>query len=102
MGIDAKEDLKRKMIELSLSAGLKRRSKETGYVHLHHSDPESYHTIPLLENFSFVLALFRSRISEHILEAKSLLEQLLFFEVNGNFPLYLHGLLLQYLTIQLY
>nr|AOO54566.1 hypothetical protein [uncultured bacterium] len=66
------------------------QSPQTGYVHFDEASEERSDTIPLLENFCFVLALFRSRISESVLEGKMLLEKLLFFEVDGNFPLYLH------------
>jgi hypothetical protein len=72
-----------KMPELALKAGRKRQSKQTGFVHLEDR-------IPLLENFCFALALFRSRLSENVLEGKALLERLLHFQVEGNFPVYLH------------
>ena len=72
-----------KMPELALKAGRKRQSKQTGFVHFEDR-------IPLLENFCFALALFRSRLSENVLEAKALLERLLHFQVEGNFPIYLH------------
>src|SRR5580693_298520 len=90
MGVDIDEDLKRKMIELNLAAGRKAQSPQTGYIHLNYETDERHDTIPLLENFCFALALLRSRLSEHVLEAKALLEKLLSFEVDGNFPIYLH------------
>lgn len=90
MGVELQEDLRRKMVDLNLSAALKRKSQETGYVHFNPLSKESRDTIPLLENFCFVLALCRSRNAESLAEGKCLLEKLLVFEVDGNFPLYLH------------
>ncbi len=72
-----------KMPELALKAGRKRQSKQTGFVHIEDR-------IPLLENFCFALALFRSRLSDHVLEGKALLERLLYFQAGENFPVYLH------------
>ena len=90
MGVDLEEDLKRKMVELNLCAADSRKSPLTGYLHTHASLPDAWDAIPLLENFCYVLALFRSRQTERIAEGKILLERLLAFEVNGNFPIYLH------------
>jgi hypothetical protein len=86
MGVELEEDLKRKMIELNLAAARHWQSPQTGYIH----SPTSNDTIPLLENFCFALALFRSRLADHIVEAKTFLEKLLAFEVDGNFPVHLH------------
>ena len=47
-------------------------------------------TISILENALFALALFRSRLSENVLEGKEIIERLISFEVKGNFPVYLH------------
>jgi hypothetical protein len=92
MGIIAREDQKRKMIELALSAARKRISPQTGFIHLLQSDPDHIRqdTIPIAENFFYVHALFRSRLMENIQEGKSLLERLIAFHVQGNFPCYLH------------
>ncbi len=84
------ETLKRKPIELNLAAGKSALSPQTGYIHLNYESDDRYDTIPLLENFCYVLALLRSRIAENVLEAKAFLEKLLIFEVEGNFPIYLH------------
>lgn len=80
------------LIELALKAGRKRQSKQTGFVHYCYEshDPFEHDTIPLYENFCFALALFRSRMSDNVLEGKSLLEKLFKFRVQGNFPIYLH------------
>lgn len=83
-------DLMRKLIELAVSAGRKRQSKQTGYVHFHYHEEEPHLTIPIAENLYFALALFRTRTVENIEEAKSLLERLLHFQHEGNFPTYLH------------
>ena len=90
MGVEREADLYRKMGELNLAAALKCKSKKTGYLHGNYEEKECRETIPLLENFCYVLSLFRSRLTEHVLEAKLLLDKLLSFEVEGNFPLYLH------------
>ncbi|MBS0604322.1 MAG: hypothetical protein JSS60_04700 [Verrucomicrobia bacterium] len=90
MGVDLEEDLKRRMIELNLSAASFAKSPQTGYLHLNYDSEERHDTIPLLENFCYALALFRSRIAENVLEGKTLLEKLLVFENDGNFPVYLH------------
>lgn len=90
MGIDLTEDLKRKLIELNLNAARLAQSPQTGYLHLNYESEERQDTIPLLENFCFALALMRSRLADQIIEGKALLEKLLVFEVEGNFPVYLH------------
>lgn len=80
-----------KAVELALKAGRKRQSEITRFVHYCSEQPEkSSETIPTYENFCFALALLRSRLAENVLEAKALLEKLLMFQVNGEFPVYLH------------
>ncbi len=80
-----------KAVELALKAGRKRQSELTRFVHHCSEHPEkSSETIPTYENFCFALALLRSRIAENVLEAKALLEKLLAFQVNSEFPVYLH------------
>ncbi len=75
--------------ELALLVGRKWQSEQTGFVHYcYHSSV--YDTIPTKENAYFILALFRSRNSENIQEGKKLLERLLCYQVEGNFPIYLH------------
>lgn len=69
--------------DLIISAGRKRLSSRTHFVH----DEE---TIPLYENFCFAFALFRQKTIESVKEGKDLIERLLSFQVEGNFPLYLH------------
>ena len=70
-------------VQLNLASARKLQSLQTGYLHLQEM-------IPLFENLCFALALLRSRTSENMLEGKALIEKLLHFEVDGNFPLYLH------------
>ena len=80
-----------KIIDLSVECGRKRQSKETGFLHYCFENSEKHQeTIPFLENAYFILALFRTKMVEPILEAKSLLQRLLSFQVEGNFPVYLH------------
>lgn len=90
MGIDLEEDLKRKMIELNLISGRRFQSPQTGFIHFNSHSEDRHDTIPLLENLCFALALLRSRLIEQVAEGKSLIEKLLPFEVDGNFPIYLH------------
>lgn len=71
------------VVTLALAAGRKYQSKETGYIHFQD-------VIPIYENFCFILALFRSHMSDSVLEGKALLEKLFHFEVAGQFPVNLH------------
>lgn len=79
------EELKKqtRMIDLAVSAGQKRQSARTGFVH-------EEEIVPLYENFCFALALFRQKTAESVNQAKALIGRLLAFESAGNFPLYLH------------
>jgi hypothetical protein len=91
--IECKEEALRKLVDLSLQAGRKRQNPQTGFVHYcyHALEEDVHYTIPILENFLFALALFRTRTAENILEAKGLLNALLEFQSHeGNFPIYLH------------
>jgi hypothetical protein len=73
-----------RFLDLIISAGRRRLSSRTRFIH----DGE---VIPLYENFCFVLALFRQKTIESIVEGKDLLERLLAFQSKeGNFPLYMH------------
>lgn len=92
MGLEGCEDTRRKLIELHVESAKKRLSAQTGLLHLFYDVPGALEqsTIPLLENMFFVLGLFRTRLSDPILEAKQLMEKLLPFEVEGNFPIYMH------------
>ncbi len=78
--------------DLALKACRKRVRRQTGFVHYNYESAHAAEqdTIPLLENFTFALALFSTRLSDSILEGRLLLEKLLYFEVEGNFPVYLH------------
>ena len=78
-------------IDLAVSAGKKRQSPRTGFVHYHLSDPTATDTIAVYENFCFALALFRQKTAESVLEGKEIIERLLAFQApDGNFPVYLH------------
>ncbi len=80
-----------KSFDLALRAARQRQSPRTGFVHLHWGAEEGSDTIPIYENFCFVLALYRQKKLEAALEAKELLEKLFHFQSpEGNFPVYLH------------
>lgn len=79
-----------KAVELAVKAGRKRQSSITKFVHYCYEDEGNRETIPTYENFCFALALLRSKSMENVLEAKALLEKLLAFQVEGQFPVYLH------------
>lgn len=67
-----------------IACGRRLQSAQTGFVHLQD-------TIPMVENFLFALALFRSHTSEQMLEGKEIVNRLLPFQSEeGNFPLFLH------------
>jgi len=76
----------------ALSVGRAFQKEQTKMIHYCHQskDRVTHDTIPTLENGLFALALFRTRLKEEILEGKALLEKILNFEVEGNFPVYLH------------
>lgn len=84
----------RQLNELALTAGRKMQSQQTGYIHFSYANSEEdvQHTIPIVENACFVLALLRSRTSEQMAEAKDILDKFLYFQnpTEGNFPIYLH------------
>lgn len=79
-------------INLAIAAGRRLQKKQTGLIHYCHQSEDliTHDTIPLLENALFALALFRSRLSDNVLEGKALLERILAFEIEGNFPIYMH------------
>ncbi len=80
-----------KSVELALKAGRARQSPQTGFVHHSYENFErSAETIPVYENFCFALALFRTKMSENVLEGKALLEKLFAFQTATGFPVYLH------------
>ncbi len=90
-------DLSKVLGEWALAAGRLLQSKQTGYVHAYYEDSQQeIHTIPLVENVLFALALLRSRLVEQVQEAKLILKGLLAFQnlyqndSYGNFPVYLH------------
>lgn len=89
----------RQLVDMAVQSGRKRQNSQTGYIHHHYQtlDEETHLTIPLIENFLFVLALMRSRTIENVSEAKTILEGLLHFQNHsndemgmGNFPVYIH------------
>lgn len=95
--VTTRDETIRQLIDWTILCGRKRLSPQTGYVHyFYHSDPDDVQqAIPVVENALYALALFRSRLSENVLEAKSLIERLFSFQCaegdsTGNFPIYLH------------
>lgn len=80
-------------INFAVEAGRKLQKKQTGFVHYcsQSEDLTTHDTIPVLENALFALSLFRTRLSDNVLEGKALIEKLLKFEVDGNFPNFLHA-----------
>lgn len=78
------------MTPLALTAARTYHSKETGFIHYNYADPTTQGTIPLYENVCFALALLRTKERDKIHAARELLTRLLPFEVDGDFPLYLH------------
>ncbi len=69
--------------KIVLSSAKKRLSVQTGYL-------QDLDAISILENFLYAYSLFRSKTVENICEGKCCIEKLLAFEVEGNFPVYLH------------
>ncbi len=92
------KDRMRQLIDLAITAGRALQSPQTRFIHHCYSlrDEQVDHTIPLYENFLFVLALLRIRFPSLTEEAKALLDPLLYFqnqlldEQKGNFPIYIH------------
>ncbi len=77
-------------IDLAVSAGRKRQSARTRFVHLFAGE-EAPDTVPLYDNFCFAFALLRLKTAEAVGEARELIDRLLAFQTEeGNFPLYLH------------
>lgn len=92
-------DAIKQISDWALEAGRYFQSSQTGYLHLYQGESEKgAQTIPLYENALFALALFRTRLTEQIQEAKMLLKGVLAFQnlepgsdSYGNFPYYLHS-----------
>lgn len=80
-------------INLAVEAGRRLQRKQTGFIHYcnQSEDLTTHDTIPILENALFALSLFRTRLADNVLEGKTIIEKLLAFEVDGNFPTYLHA-----------
>jgi hypothetical protein len=94
---ESPSDLTKILVERAIAAGRYLQSEQTKYVHAYYGEPlPGAHTIPLLENVLFSLALMRSHMVEQIQEAKILLKGILAFQnlnrdiAYGNFPVFLH------------
>ena len=61
------------------------RNPTTTWVH----QPEAL--IPIYDNLLYVLALFESRQVAEMKEAKRLFEHILYFQIEGRFPTYVHN-----------
>ena len=78
-------------IALALEAGKRYLSPQTGLIHYCYEEQHSTDTIPLFENLSYCLTLFRTLIKDQIEEGKRRLKYLLSFrKEDGFFPIYLH------------
>ncbi|GAB4190202.1 MAG: hypothetical protein Tsb0015_11190 [Simkaniaceae bacterium] len=92
MNMPVQEEIKR---HLSTTYGRSKQSGLTGFVHWHHRDSARTDALPLLENFCFILALFRTHLSDCIQEGMGLLDRILCWQAGrgkekGGFPRYLH------------
>ena len=79
-----------KAAQLALQVAYSYQSKQTRLIHYNYSGEHHLETIPLYENACFVLALLRTKERDKISQAKEVITRLLSFEVDGDFPLYLH------------
>lgn len=92
------DELLRKIIEIAVASGRQLQSPETQLIHYHPQAIEGpAQSIPLYENMLFCLALMRTKTHEAIIEAKGLLDRLLYFQQldeslpnYGSFPVHLH------------
>lgn len=81
----------KKVYALGLKFAKERVSSESGFFHWNYENTLSRDTIPLFENFCYVLALLRSHQSDLMLDARDILQRLLAFQGEGGmFPVYLH------------
>lgn len=81
------------IFEYALDAGKHLLNDQTNWIHWHverGTGGQACVTIPILENFLYTLALFRTNSIDRVWEARGRLERLLAFHVRGNFPIYLH------------
>lgn len=101
VGMEEKEAMLRLFVEKAVAFGKKHQCEGTGYIHYQRSpagfEGDNKAMIPILDNFLFAFALLRTRLSEQVMEARGLLDKLLYFQNRypelpgyGNFPTYLH------------
>lgn len=91
--LSIRDETIKQLIDLAVKSGKFRQSSQTKYIHLFYntSEEEKNDSIPIVENVLFALALFHTRTSENILEAKTIIDNLLHFQCQDhNFPTYLH------------
>lgn len=89
----------RQLVDIALSSGRRFQSPQTGFVHYNYSvsEEERHDVAPVVDNFLWVLTLFRVRTADAVNEGKGVLERLLCYQdttsdTPGNFPFYLHEL----------
>lgn len=75
--------------ELLVDTVKKLKSEETQLIHLAESG-EKRCLISIVDNALYALFLFESKTRDEALEARSLLSHLLHFQVDGQFPVFLH------------
>ncbi|MBM3198056.1 MAG: hypothetical protein FJZ58_02220 [Chlamydiae bacterium] len=82
----------KKKLERILELIRPRISPQTGFLHANLEDLRDprQDPIPLTENLLYASVLLHTKSVQHIQEGRVLLEKILAFESEGNFPLYLH------------
>jgi hypothetical protein len=81
----------KQVYDLALGTGRSWQNSQTGWIQYCYNieDENEHYTIPVYENFLYVLALMKSKVGDNIQEAKGLLEKLLAFQTD-SFSVYLH------------
>lgn len=85
-----RHEASRKLIHLASEYGKKMVSPQTGYLHYYGISAPIHHTIPFLDNLHLALVWMRMHTVEQVQAGKALLDNLLKFEVSGNFPVFIH------------
>jgi hypothetical protein len=85
-----RQEAGRKLIHLASEYGKKMVSPQTGYLHYYGFSASVHMTIPFLDNLHLALLWMRMHTVELVQAGKVLLDNLLKFETEGNFPVFLH------------
>lgn len=90
--MDVAFEISKKLNNLNLQAALKRQDKDTGLIYFDEKNPFHLATkkVPFIENLAYVLALFNHKNLDGFHAGEKMLEKLLFFYKEGNFPKYIH------------